>query len=430
LQLDRGMMKPVRHRKLIASVVIVLLVVGALLAIAQDQTTLKIQSAHGAEDPQFPGYIAVLLGAAATGGNRYTVLTNGDQIFPSMMAAVQGAQRRISFESYIYNKGTVGEQFTQAFVAAARRGVQVNLVVDAMGSDKIPKEWQEQLRAAGVKVGEFGQPKWYALEELNYRTHRKILVVDGRIGFTGGVGLDDQWLGNAQDREHWRDTMVRVEGPVVRMMEGAFNENFVETLGPVTPIVDPPEQVPASPLDSAMVLRSSPTGGSNDLKRLYLIAIASARRTLDICSPYFLTDESSEWALQQARQRGVRIRILVEGDTTDAKPVKYASREAYQGLLDQGIELYEYQPTMMHTKTMMIDGVWSMFGSANFDNRSLELNDEMNVAVSDRGLAARLEQDFEQDLRVAKRLDPAQWPRRSVLEKTREYFWSYFGEIF
>jgi cardiolipin synthase len=420
----------IRHRKLIITVVIVLVALGALLALAQDQVTLKIRSAHAADDPQFPGYVAVLLGAEATGGNQYTVLTNGDQIFPAMLAAVNSARRRISFETYIFNKGSVGEQFTQAFEAAARRGVQVNLVVDAMGSNKIPKEWQDRLKAAGVKVGEFGQPKWYALEELNYRTHRKILVVDGRIGFTGGVGLDDQWLGHAQDKDHWRDTMVRIEGPVVRLMEGAFNENFIETMGPVTPVVDPPEQVPAGPLDSAMVLRSSPSGGSNDLKRLYLLAIAAARRTLDICSPYFVTDESSEWALREARQRGVRVRILVEGDLTDAKPVKYASRQAYQRLMDSGIEIYEYQPTMMHTKTMVVDSAWSMFGSANFDNRSLELNDEMNVAVSDKVLAARLLQDFEQDLRVAHRLDPDQWRQRSALEKSREYFWSYFGEIF
>ena len=423
-------MKQVRHRKLIITVLVVLGIVGVLLALAQDQQTLKIQSAHAAEDAQFPLYAAALLGAHPTGGNTYTVLTNGDQIFPSMMEAVQSAKQRISFETYIYNKGVLGQQFTDAFEAAAKRGVQVNLVVDAMGSKKVPKEWQERLRAAGVKVGEFGQPKWYALEELNYRTHRKILVVDGRIGFTGGVGLDDQWLGHAQDPEHWRDMMVRIEGPVARLMEGAFNENFVETVGPVTPVVDPPPQVDATPRDAALVLRSSPTGGSNDLKRLYLLSIAAARRTLDICTPYFVTDESSDWALEQARQRGVRVRVLVEGDLTDAKPVKYASRQAYQRLMGLGIELYEYQPTMMHTKAMIVDGVWSMVGSANFDNRSLELNDEMNVAVSDRGLAARLAQDFEQDLRGARKLDPEQWRKRPFLEKTREYFWSYFGEIF
>jgi cardiolipin synthase len=422
--------KRLRHRKLIITVVVCLAIVGALLALAQDQLTLKIQSAHAADSTEFPAYTAALLGVHATGGNSYTVLTNGDQIFPSMLAAVTGAQRRISFETYIYNEGSVGKQFTDAFIAAARRGVQVQLVIDALGSKKLPQEWRDSMIAAGVKLANFGEVKWYSLEELNYRTHRKILTVDGRIAFTGGVGLDDQWLGHAQDPQHWRDTMVRFEGPVARLIEGAFQENFVESSGPVTPIVDPPPQIPAEPLDAAMVLRSSPTGGSNDLKRLYLLTIAAARRTLDICSPYFLTDESTVWALEEARRRGVRVRILVEGDLTDAKPVKYAGRDAYQRLLDQGIELYEYQPTMMHVKATIVDGAWSMVGSANFDNRSLELNDEMNVAVSDRDLAARLTQDFEQDLRSARKLDPASWRQRPFLEKAREHFWSYFGEIF
>jgi cardiolipin synthase len=419
-----------QHHKLILSVLIVLGIVALLLALAQDQETLKIDSAHGADDPRFPRYVATLLGTQLTGGNTYEVLTNGDQIFPSMLAAVNAARSRISFETYIYKEGTIGEQFTNAFEAAAKRGVQVNLVVDAIGSGRIPREWRERLRTAGAKIGEFGQPRWYTLEDVNYRTHRKILVVDGRVGFTGGVGLDDQWQGHAQDKQHWRDTMVRIEGPAAALMEGAFNENFIETVGPVTPVVDPPPQVRIDPLDSAMILRSSPTGGSNDLKRLYLLTIAAARRTLDICTPYFVTDESSDWSLAQAVRRGVHIRILVEGDLTDAKPVKYASRQAYQRLLDEGIEIYEYQPTMMHAKAIVADGVWSMFGSANFDNRSLELNDEMNVAVREPGLAARLLQDFEQDLRSARKLETAAWRRRSPLQKAREYFWSYFGEIF
>lgn len=423
-------MKRPRHVKLIITILVILGIVGGLLALAQDQVTLRIESAHAADSPEFPGYTAALLGSHPTGGNTYTVLTNGDQIFPSMLDAVTGATRRISFETYIYNEGVIGQQFTDAFIAAAQRGVLVQLVVDAIGSSKIPKEWHENMKAAGVKLGEFGKAKWYSLEELNYRTHRKILTVDGKVGFTGGVGLDDQWQGNAQDKEHWRDTMVRIEGPVVRLMEGAFNENFVETLGPVTPVVDPPAQVPAEPLDTAIMLRSSPTGGANDLKRLYLLTIAAARRTLDIATPYFVTDESTDWALAEARRRGVRVRILVEGDLTDAMPVKYASRQSYDRLMEQGIAIYEYQPTMLHVKAMVVDGTWSIIGSANFDNRSLELNDEMNVAISDPGLAARLLQDFEQDLRVSKKIELETWRQRSFLQKAREYFWSYFGEVF
>ena len=420
-----------RHHRFVIAVLIAFGTVALLLAIAQDQVTLKIQSPYNADDPLFPAYVSALLGTVDTGGNRYEVLTNGDQIFPAMLAAINAATRRVCLETYIYEKGTVGDQFSAAFEAAARRGVQVRMVIDAIGSDKIPKEWRQRLIDAGVKIGDFGQAKWYSLEELNYRTHRKILVTDGRVGFTGGVGLADHWLGDAQDKDHWRDTMVRIEGPVARLMEGAFNENFVETSPqPVTPVVDPPPNVPPSPNDSAMVLRSSPTGGSNDLKRIYLLAIGAARRTLEISSPYFITDESSEWSLLDAVKRGVKIRILVEGDLTDAKPVKYAGRYAYQKFLDAGIEIYEYQPTMMHAKTMVVDGVWSMFGSANFDNRSLELNDEMNVAVRDPGLATRLLQDFTQDLGRAKKLEPDAWRRRSVLDKAREHFWSYFGEIF
>ena len=205
------------HRKLIFGVLIVFAVVATLLAIAQDQETLKIESVYAANDANYPAYVAALLGVHSTGGNQYQVLTNGDQIFPAMLAAIDGARRRIAFESYIYEEGTAGERFTSALEAAARRGVQVHVVIDAMGS-KLPEAWRERLRAAGAKIGEFGEPSWYTLEELNYRTHRKILVVDGAIGFTGGVGIADQWLGNAQDKEHWRDTMVRIEGPAGRLM--------------------------------------------------------------------------------------------------------------------------------------------------------------------------------------------------------------------
>jgi cardiolipin synthase len=287
----------------------------------------------------------------------------------------------------------------------------------------------KRLEAAGCHIGSFNALKWYNLEDVNYRTHRKILIVDGEIGFTGGAGVADHWLGHAQDKNHWRDTQIRMRGPIVRLAEAAFYENFIETDGEVAPEIDDP-QSEVEDVGHSLILRSSPTGGSSDLKRLYLLGIASAKRTIDITSPYFVTDESSDWSLQDAVRRGVKIRILVEGDKTDAMPVKYASRQAYARLLAMGIEIYEYQPTMMHTKTLVVDGAWSMFGSANFDNRSLELNDELNVAVSDRALAKRFTEDFERDLRVSSRLDLPAWQHRPRIEKAREMFWSYFGEIF
>jgi len=222
---------------------------------------------------------------------------------------------------------------------------------------------------------------------------------------------------------------VRIHGPIVRLLEAAFYENALESQGPIVPELDDP---PAAVGDdgASIVVRSSPSGGGTDLKRLYLQAIASARQTIDLSSPYFVTDESTIWALEDALRRGVRIRILVEGDITDAMPVKYASREAYDGLMSLGIQIYEYRPTMMHVKSFVVDGILSVFGSANFDNRSLELNDELNIAVWSREVGAKFTADFEDDLKVAERLDLRTWRKRSLLQKSREHFWSYFGEVF
>jgi cardiolipin synthase len=406
------------------------LITAGLLALAQDQQTLTIRSAVSAEDPRHPAYLSALVGADLSRGNRYIVHTNGDEFFPAMLAAIRGATRRISFESYIYKSGTaMGDAFTQAFVDAAARGVKVQLVLDAVGSASLSDEDLSRLRDAGCTVALFNAPSWYSIQELNYRTHRKVLVVDGEVGFTGGAGVDDQWLGDARTREEWRDTQIEVHGPLARLLEGGFYENFVETAGLVAPELD--DFVAGKDEEGAsFLIRSSFSGGSNDLKRLYLFAIASARRTLDITTPYFVPDESTLWSLTDAVQRGVRVRLLVEGDITDAMPVKYASRHFYDRLLAAGIEIYEYEPTMLHTKAFVVDGIWSMFGSANFDNRSLELNDELNVAVTSRDLAARLLEDMNEDLGRSHQLQLATWRERSLLMKARERFWSTFGEVF
>jgi cardiolipin synthase A/B len=405
------------------------LVIGLGLLLAQDQVTLKVRSLYGVEDPRHPNYAAALIGADPRRGNEYDVLTNGDEIFPAMLAAINAARERISFETYIYDSGQVANELTTALEAAAKRGVRVRIVVDAVGSSSMDEAHAARLTAAGCRLIRFNPISWYSVEHVNYRTHRKILVVDGDVGFTGGVGVADHWLGHAQDKDHWRETHVRIRGPVVRLMEAAFYENFLEESGPEVPEVDdePPQ---TGDQNASVVVRSSPTGGSNDLKRLYLLGLASARRTVDITSPYFVTDESTRWSLEDAVSRGVKIRILVEGDITDAMPVKYASRAHYQQFLERGIEIYEYQPTMMHTKVMVVDGIWSMFGSANFDNRSLELNDELNVAVTGRDVAERLLKDMEADLQVSRRLSPETWRQRGLLNKVREQFWKSFGEVF
>jgi cardiolipin synthase len=346
-----------------------------------------------------------------------------------MLEAIDMAKRRVSFETYVFQNGEVADRFTAALEAAAIRGVRVQIIIDSIGGAGVDEKHIERLRRAGCVVVTFNPTTWYTLEELNYRTHRKILVVDGEVGFTGGIGVADYWLGDGEDEAAWRDTQVRLRGPIVRLLEAAFYENFVEGGGIVSPELD--EAPPGAEGGGASLLvRSSPTGGSSDLKRLYLLAIAMARRSIEVASPYFVVDESSLWAFEDAVSRGVRIRVLVESDLTDARPVKYASREAYEGLMSLGVEIHEYQPAMMHAKILLIDGVLSIFGSANFDNRSFELNDELNVAVASPALAERFLASFERDLQVSHRLDLESWRRRSVFERAREHFWSYFGEVF
>jgi cardiolipin synthase len=403
-------------------------VMAFLLVLAQDQETLTVQSPVAADDQRFTEYVASLINAPVTIGDRYTVLRNGDEVFPPMLEAIRQATRRISFESFIYSDGTVGDQFTRELVAAAKRGVTVRVVLDAVGGE-LSRESETRLREAGVQVVWFNVLRPWTLEEANYRTHRKVLVADGDIGFTGGIGLADHWLGNAQSPEHWRDTQFKVVGPAVRALEASFYENWLEAGGVSAPALDP-EQPPHDTGAQSVVVWSNPTGGASNVKLLYLLSLAGARRTIDIQSPYFILDESTRWSLREARRRGVRIRVLTDGEITDAKPVKDASREGYQQLLEWGVEIHEYQPTMMHVKAMIVDGVWSVIGSANFDNRSFELNDELTVAVYDPELGRALTSDFEADLRKSVSLDAATWARRPLWQKGRELFWAQYGELF
>jgi cardiolipin synthase len=345
-----------------------------------------------------------------------------------MLDAIRKARSRISFESYIYSDGEVGDQFTQAFIEAAQRKVTVRVVLDAFSAE-LSGETQQKLRDAGVAVVSFNPVRPWTIEETNYRTHRKVMVVDGEVAFIGGIGFADHWIGNADAEEHWRDTHFKVVGPSVRALEASFWENWLESGGVSVPALDPPSP-PLADGARSIVVWSNPSAGVSNIKLLYLLAIAGARRTLDIQSPYIVLDESTRWALDEARKRGVRIRVLTDGEITDAKPVKYATREDYQRMLDRGYEVYEYVPTMMHVKAMVVDGTFSIIGSANFDNRSFELNDEVAVAAADRQLAAELTSDFEHDMKRSKRIVREEWENRGLLEKSREWFWAMFSEIF
>ena len=420
-------MKIPKPRNVLLAILIVAILVGVGLVIAQDQETLRVRTPLGAEDPRYPEYLARLVGRAITAGDSYVVLRNGDETFPAMLRAIDAARTRISFETYIYSEGRVADRFTRALIAAARRGVVVQLVLDAVGAAGTERQDVKAMQDAGIQIGWFNPQT--GIEEINYRTHRKILVVDGEVAYIGGIGLADHWEGNADSEQHWRDTQFEIRGPAVDNIEAGFHENWIETGGVVEPIVAPRAGAAAGDARSIVVWSSS-EAGSNALKLLYLLAIGAARKTLDIQSPYLITDESTKWSLLEARKRGVRIRLLTEGEITDAKPVKFAGRAQYESLLANGMEIYEYRPTMMHVKAMVIDGVISVIGSANFDNRSLELNDELNVVVAGRRLASALTADFEADLRRSTKIDLEEWRSRPLHIRGRERLWSFFGEVF
>jgi cardiolipin synthase len=346
-----------------------------------------------------------------------------------MLDAIAHARDRISFETYVYEDGEIADRFTDAFEAAARRGVKVRIVLDSFGSSNTGSERVKRLEQAGCRIVWFHRVVGLSIQQVNYRTHRKSLIVDGEVAFVGGIGIADFWARDTDRGAQWRDTQVEVRGPSAVYIEGSFNENWIEGGEIVTPDLLPQDGRPAGHAQSTVVW-SEPASGPNGMKLLYLLAVASARKTLDIESSYFITDESTDWSLADARRRGVKVRLIVEGDITDAKPVKFASRAAYERLLQEGIEIYEYQPSMMHAKTMVVDGVMSVFGSANFDNRSLELNDELNIAAFEPGLAARFTEDMERDITRSKKLDLDTWRARPFLIRGRERLWSYFDEVF
>lgn len=404
-------------------------VVGTVLYLAQDPRTLHVRSAFGAGAPEFPEYLANLINAPVTRGDAYTILQNGDAFYAAMLGAIGRARKRIQLETYNYNSGEMGEAFTNALADAARRGVHVQLVLDAFGASAPPPDLSKRIKDAGGEILWFNQVGFWTVESTNARTHRKLLVVDSEVAFTGGAGIADHWRGHAQDAEHWRDTQFQITGPSVRLLEACFYENWLEAGGEGFPELGP-NGSPAADDTRTIVIWSNPTGGVTNVKQLYLYSIAAARRTIDIQSPYFIPDASAVAALRDARSRGVKVRILGDGEITDAKSVKHASRDTFQRLLEAGIDVYEYVPTMMHAKIMIVDGVLSVFGSGNFDNRSLELNDEITLAVFSPDLGRQLARAFDEDLTRSKQWSLDEWRRRPWHWKVRERFWGIFGEVF
>jgi len=382
----------------------------------------RVEHHHAVADSQFRREMSVMLGPSIVGGNRAEVLNNGDEIFPPMLLAIAQARRTITFETYIFESDTIGRRFADALMERARAGVEVNVIVDWAGSIKLGERLFSQMRDAGVRIHRYRPLHWYELVRLNNRTHRKTLVVDGRIGFTGGVCVADAWLGHAQDGKHWREMQFRVEGPVVAQLQASFNDNWIKITGKP---LDGNHYFPALPQAGdmhAQVIMGSPANGSERMHLMYLMAIAAADKSIDIQTSYFVPDSLSTQALLAARRRGVRIRVLGPGPYTDSQVTRIASKADWKPLLQTGVEFYEYQPSLFHNKLLIVDRELVSVGSPNFDERSLMLNDETSLNVYDRGFAETMTAVFEADLRRAKPYTLVMWQQRPLREKLVERF--------
>ncbi len=376
---------------------------------------------YGTGDADFRRATGVLLGPSILPGNRVDILVNGDAIFPPMLSAINSAQRSITFETFIYWSGSIGEEFAAAFIAAATRGVAVHVLLDWLGSRRIEPALIARLRAARIEVRIYHPLSWYHLGRINNRTHRKLLIDDGTVGFTGGVGIANQWLGNATTAAQWRDTHFAVRGPVVAQMQAVFLDNWIKATGEVLHGDNYfPALSPAGDMDAQM-FGSSPAGGSDSMHLLVLLAITAARSRIDITNPYFVPDDLTIKALVKARQRNVVVRVLTPGSHNDAPLVRHASRAHWSRLLKAGVEIYEFLPTMIHCKTMVIDDTWLSVGSANFDARSFRLNDEANLNIFSRTLARKQTKLFELDLVRSRRLVRRRWGRRPNINRAMEW---------
>jgi cardiolipin synthase len=365
------------------------------------------------DSPEFLRASEALTGAPISHGNEAELLINGDRIFPAFLDTVASAERTLNLQTYIYWRGEIAHDVAAAVCDRAKAGVECRVILDALGAAKMETRLIDDMERSGVEVIRFRPPKPYAIRRVTNRTHRRLLIADGRVGMTGGVGIASEWTGDAEDPEHWRDTHVRVRGPVVRGMQGAFAENWLEATGEVLGGEEHlPELEPLNDDGPMQVVRSSAKVGDTNVEALYYLAIASAQRSIDLTAAYFVPRPAFTRALEEAAGRGVDVRILVPGPHIDKSLVRVAGHAAYERLLDAGVRILEYQPTMLHAKSMAIDGVWASVGSVNFDNRSFQLHDEVTLCVWERGFADHLRETFERDLERSEEIDSGHWRGR------------------
>jgi cardiolipin synthase len=396
-----------------------ILAIGANLRTTEKRLLYRPRRLYTSGDADFRRALGILLGPPLVSGNKITTLVNGEQIYPAMLEAIRSAQTNITFETFVFRDG-VGATFVEELSNAARRGVTVHMLLDWLGSRTMNQSLLSAARAAGCDLQIYHPPSWYHLGRLNNRTHRKLLIVDGKVGFTGGVGMGIEWKDGLRGMPPWRETHFRAEGPVVAQMQAVFVDNWIKTTGRVLHGAEYfPKLVAVGNMDAQM-FGSSPVGGSESMHLMVLLALTAAKTSIDIENAYFVPDRLTVEALCSAARRGVRVRIVVAGRHTDARIGRWAAQGLYGELLEAGIQLYEYQPTMMHCKVLVIDGMWSSVGSANFDDRSFRLNDEANLNVFSEELAREQIELIDADIKQSRRMVLNKWRHRKFGRRINE----------
>lgn len=410
----------------IATIIITLLstallvTLGINLASAEKRLLYRPRRLYTSSDADFRRALGVLLGPPLVAGNEVTTLINGAEIFPVMLDAIHAAEVSVTFETFVF-RDEIGKLFCKALASAARRGVRVNVLLDWLGSRTMSTTMLSAIREAGADVQLYHAPSWFHLGRLNNRTHRKLMIIDGTTGFTGGVGFGREWADNREHPKDWRESHYKVIGPVVAQMQAIFIDNWIKATGRV--LHGPeyfPTHLPVQGDMDAQMFGSSPVGGSESMHLMVLLALTAAHTSIDIENPYFVPDRLTVDALIAARRRGVRVRIVVPGRYTDARIGRWAAQGLYGVLLQAGIEIFEYQPTMIHCKVMVIDAEWTSVGSANFDDRSFRLNDEANLNVFSARLAAEQIRHINADIAESKRMVLRRWARRSASRRFYE----------
>lgn len=406
-----------------------LLIVGTAVAVAgisvlianlvmvQRGINYKIAELPALDSAAFERLLAGLLGLRLVRGNRIQLLSNGKEAFPAMFEAVRGAKQSVTFENYVYWSGEIGREFAQLLAEKAGQGVRVHVVLDWVGSLSMDAEAMRAMSRSGVEVHRYHRPRFGGMHCLNHRTHRRELVVDGQVAFTGGIGFGDKWRGDGGSLDHWRDNHYRIQGPLVSNLQGAFADNWLKTSGDVL-IGDRyfPELNACGDL-VAGVMCSAPQERTTNGRLLIMLLFAGAKRAIRIEQAYFVTDRHLRQALAEAARRGVEVEILLPGEKIDFSVVRRASRATWRPLLEAGVRIYEYQPTMLHVKAMIVDDQWTLAGSANLDNRSLYRNDEIYLAVRDREFARQHIEDFERDKQDAVQITLDQWRSRPLPQR-------------